>query len=59
MPRLNIDVTYLTAQLAALLAIDSPTGYTDTVVRHCTEELQRLGLEPQLTRRGAIRAGGR
>lgn len=43
-------------QLKALLSIDSPTGYTDTIVRHCTEELQRLGLEPELTRRGAIRA---
>ncbi|MEQ9244852.1 MAG: osmoprotectant NAGGN system M42 family peptidase, partial [Nitratireductor sp.] len=41
---------------------DSPTGYTDTIVRHVTTELERLGLEPELTRRGAIRAvvrGGR
>ncbi|MCT8998265.1 osmoprotectant NAGGN system M42 family peptidase [Chelativorans intermedius] len=56
MARLKIDVDYLTEQLRALLAIDSPTGYTDTIVRHVTEELERLGLEPELTRRGAIRA---
>ncbi|MCT7374475.1 osmoprotectant NAGGN system M42 family peptidase [Chelativorans salis] len=56
MTRLKIDVDYLTAQLKALLAIDSPTGYTDTIVRHVTEELERLGLEPELTRRGGIRA---
>lgn len=53
---LQIDETYLMAQLKALLAIDSPTGYTDQVVRHCTRELARLGLTPELTRRGAIRA---
>src|SRR5690606_35219773 len=56
MPRLKIDVDYLAGQLKALLAIDSPTGYTDTIVRYVTEELERLGLEPVLTRRGAIRA---
>lgn len=51
-----IDEAYLLAQLKALLAIDSPTGYTDQVVHHCSEELERLGLKPELTRRGAIRA---
>ena len=56
MPRLKIDVDYLVGSLEALLSIDSPTGYTDHVVRHATEELQRLGLVPELTRRGAIRA---
>ncbi|MCA1259942.1 osmoprotectant NAGGN system M42 family peptidase, partial [Nitratireductor aquimarinus] len=56
MSRLKIDVSYLVAQLKALLSIDSPTGYTDTIVRHVTAELERLGLEPELTRRGAIRA---
>ena len=56
MTRLKIDLSYLTDQLKALLSIDSPTGYTDTIVRHVTEELERLGLKPELTRRGAIRA---
>ncbi|MBD0415482.1 osmoprotectant NAGGN system M42 family peptidase [Oryzicola mucosus] len=57
-----IDADYLRDRLQALLAIDSPTGFTDNVVRYCSRELERLGLKPQLTRRGAIRAisqGGR
>lgn len=52
----DIDEDYLLAQLKALLAINSPTGYTDQVVIHCSRELERLGLTPELTRRGAIRA---
>ncbi|WP_152044853.1 osmoprotectant NAGGN system M42 family peptidase [Aureimonas psammosilenae] len=56
MPRLDIDIHYLTNQLKALLAIPSPTGYTDTIVRHVTGELERLGLPVELTRRGAIQA---
>ncbi len=54
--RLEIDLDYLRASLEALLAIPSPTGYTDTVVRHVCGELDRLGLDYDLTRRGAIRA---
>lgn len=53
---IDIDADYLVRQLKALLDIPSPTGFTDTIVRHCTGELKRLGLTPQLTRRGAIRA---
>lgn len=56
MPRLAIDAQYLTDQLKALLDIPSPTGYTDTVVRHVAKELERLGLTVELTRRGAISA---
>lgn len=52
----NIDEDYLLDQLKALLSINSPTGYTDQVVIHCSKELERLGLTPELTRRGAIRA---
>lgn len=58
----SIDADYLLTQLKALLSIDSPTGYTDNAVRYCSRELERLGLKPELTRRGAIRAvsqGGR
>ncbi|WAJ30316.1 osmoprotectant NAGGN system M42 family peptidase [Antarcticirhabdus aurantiaca] len=54
MARLPIDAQYLTEQLKALLKIPSPTGYTDTVVRHVTQEVQRLGLDVELTRRGGI-----
>ncbi len=53
---MRIDEAYLLRQLQNLLAINSPTGYTDLVVRYCSEELERLGLTPELTRRGAIRA---
>ena len=56
MPRLAIDAQYLTDQLKALLTIPSPTGYTDTIVRHVAKELERLGLTVELTRRGAISA---
>jgi peptidase M42 family hydrolase len=54
--RLEIDIDYLRAQLEGLLAIPSPTGYTDTAVRHLCGELDKLGVGYDLTRRGAIRA---
>ncbi|WP_019172602.1 osmoprotectant NAGGN system M42 family peptidase [Pseudaminobacter salicylatoxidans] len=53
---IQIDADYLVARLRALLAIPSPTGFTDETVRYTARELQRLGLEVVLTRRGAIRA---
>ena len=53
--RLDIDITYLQEQLEALLKIASPTGYTDSIVRYVCGELQRLGIDYNLTRRGAIR----
>ena len=56
MQRLNIDHEYLAAILGTLLEIPSPTGFTDTIVRRVSRELMDLGLEVDLTRRGAIRA---
>ncbi len=56
MSRLTIDTVYLKDTLAELLSIASPTGYTDTIVRTAVGELRRLGLEMEITRRGAIRA---
>ncbi|MFL0691803.1 MAG: osmoprotectant NAGGN system M42 family peptidase [Agrobacterium tumefaciens] len=53
---IDIDPDYLRSRLKALLAIPSPTGFTDEAVRHTARELERLGLEVKLTRRGAIRA---
>lgn len=53
---ISIDTDYLRRQLEALLAIPSPTGYTDTVVRYVSEELERLGIPFSVTRRGAILA---
>jgi len=54
--RLAIDHEYMLHMLEKLLKIPSPTGYTDTVVRFVTQELERQGLTVELTRRGAIRA---
>lgn len=56
MPRLDVDIDYLGDQLKALLAIPSPTGFTDAITHAVVDELQRLGVEPEVTRRGAIRA---
>jgi peptidase M42 family hydrolase len=56
MTRLRIDTAYLEERLKDLLAIPSPTGYTDEIVHATSKELRRLGLEVELTRRGAIRA---
>ena len=56
MARLNVDVNYLGEVLKRMLEIPSPSGYTDTIVRYACEELSRLGVEFELTRRGAIRA---
>ncbi|TVR12104.1 MAG: osmoprotectant NAGGN system M42 family peptidase [Salinarimonadaceae bacterium] len=54
--RLAIDTDYLRARLADLLAIPSPTGYTDSIVRHVCHQIEKLGLGYELTRRGVIRA---
>jgi peptidase M42 family hydrolase len=56
MPLPTIDTDYLKAQLERLLSIPSPTGYTDTIVRYVSEELERLGVPFSVTRRGAILA---
>jgi peptidase M42 family hydrolase len=56
MSRLTIDTEYLAAFLTRLLEIPSPTGYTDTIVRECGLELERLGVSYEVTRRGAVRA---
>jgi peptidase M42 family hydrolase len=50
-----IDIDYLRDQLKALMAIPSPTGYTDTIVRYVCGELEALGVGYDVTRRGAIR----
>ena len=56
MPLPDIDTDYLTAQLEQLLSIPSPTGYTDPIVRHVSRELERIGIDYSVTRRGAILA---
>jgi peptidase M42 family hydrolase len=47
---------YVSDVLQRLLTMASPSGYTDQVVHLAGEELARLGIHYELTRRGAIRA---
>lgn len=59
MPTANIpdpDLNYLQKVLLEMLAIPSPTGFTDTIVRYVAEHLEKLGIPFELTRRGTIRA---
>lgn len=56
MRKLDIDTDYLARMLKLLLKIPSPTGYTDMIVREVCEELKKIGVPFELTRRGAIRA---
>ncbi|MBD9481805.1 osmoprotectant NAGGN system M42 family peptidase [Pseudomonas sp. PDM14] len=50
------DLAYLQKVLLEMLAIPSPTGFTDTIVRYVAERLEEMGLPFELTRRGTIRA---
>ena len=53
---LEPDLNYLQKVLLEMLAIPSPTGFTDTIVRYVAERLEELGIPFELTRRGTIRA---
>ena len=55
MKMMYIDMDYALDVLVRLLKTPSPTGYTDHIVRIVAEELDKLGLEYELTRRGAMR----
>lgn len=50
------DLNYMQRVLLEMLAIPSPTGFTDTIVRYVAERLTELGIPFELTRRGTIRA---
>lgn len=50
------DLEYLQKVLLEMLAIPSPTGFTDTIVRYAAEKLTELGIPFEMTRRGTIRA---
>jgi len=54
-PDIEIDLEYVTSWMLELLRIHSPTGYTDPITRVVAAELERLGAQYELTRRGAIR----
>lgn len=56
MPQLpEPDLAYLQKVLLEMLAIPSPTGFTDTIVRYVAERLEEIGIPFELTRRGTIR----
>lgn len=50
----GIDVGRLQSLLVELLGIPSPSGRTDEIVQVLGDHLVDLGLQPELTRRGAI-----
>lgn len=56
MKPLPVDMNYLSKTLQGLLEIPSPSGFTDEIVRWTCKELEALGIEHEVTRRGAIRA---
>ncbi|MEE4264454.1 MAG: osmoprotectant NAGGN system M42 family peptidase [Desulfobacteraceae bacterium] len=51
-----MDEGYLTDTLVSLLSIHSPAGYTDQIVHFVGDKLADLGIDFNVTRRGAIRA---
>ncbi|MGD8384548.1 MAG: osmoprotectant NAGGN system M42 family peptidase [Lysobacterales bacterium] len=53
---LPVDEEYLHECLRELLAIPSPTGFTDEVIRYVCRQLERLGVDYTLSRRGTIKA---
>ena len=56
MKLIPIDQRYVQDVLFRLLHTPSPSGYTDRVVHLVADELDKLGIPVELTRRGAIRA---
>jgi len=56
MRKLAIDMDYVRDLALRLLETPSPAGYTETISAMACQELERLGIEHALTRRGAIRA---
>lgn len=52
--KLNAYVDYILEQLKAIIAIDSPTGYTENAAKAVAEELTRLGYAPERTVKGGV-----
>ena len=47
-------VDFAVEETMALLAIDSPSGYTEQAARACLHEFQALGIEAWLTGKGGV-----
>ena len=43
------DLAYLQKVLLEMLAIPSPTGFTDTIVRYVAERLEEIGIPFEMT----------
>jgi peptidase M42 family hydrolase len=56
MQKLPVDDIYILNTLVKLLRMPSPSGYTDRIVHFMSQQLLDLGVDFELTRRGAIRA---
>jgi peptidase M42 family hydrolase len=56
MNKIDIDQDYVLDVLLRLLHTPSPSGFTDRVVHLVAGELDRIGVNYEMTRRGAIRA---
>jgi peptidase M42 family hydrolase len=51
---LPVDLDYLRERLLEMLAIPSPTGFTDEISHYICRQLEAIGVGYQLTRRGTI-----
>lgn len=49
-----MDLDYCLSELKALLAIDSPSGFTDRAADHLMQALESLGYRPEKTRKGGV-----
>jgi peptidase M42 family hydrolase len=49
-----IDPDYLRERLLEMLAIPSPTGFTDEISRYVARQLRALGIDHAMTRRGTL-----
>ena len=47
-------VQYAVEQTCVLLAIDSPTGFTERAAERVRAELTTLGFAPEITRKGGV-----
>jgi len=56
MKHIKLDQEYLLEQLKNLINIPSPAGYTDSIVHYVGEELTKIKVPFEITRRGGIRA---
>lgn len=52
--RMDNYTSYILEQAQALLAIDSPSGFTGKAVAYLAAEYEKLGYEPQITEKGGL-----